>query len=155
MIGFVAAISASVAFMILVALASLVSYTQSLLPSYGLIQVSESKYRYIMENQFVKPTTLEEIVAQIYKLGVADAVTSYQNGCYYGFNLKEDEADRISTFNFITLNAFFQSSIPVASILRELDETKINSCFVDINVNPAKIIGEPLKKEMKGGEHNG
>jgi hypothetical protein len=138
MIGFVSAISASLAIIILVSLASLIAYVQSILPSYGLVKISDDKYRYYMDGQFVKPALIEDIVTQAYNLGISDRITSYQNGCLYGFNLNQEAADQISTFNYITMNQFFQDSVPVGSILALLDESKINACFVDINLRTSQ-----------------
>lgn len=146
MIGFVSAISASLALIILVSIASLVAYVQSILPAYGLVKINDDKYRYYMEGQFINQALLEEIVGQAYNLGISDRITSYQNGCLYGFNLNKDGADQVSTFNYIVMNQFFQDSVPVGNILAMVDESKMNTCFVDINLRSSQGASELVNK---------
>jgi hypothetical protein len=139
MIGFVSAISASLAVIILVSLASLVAFVQSILPASGLVKINDNKYRYVMEGQFLKNDLIEEVVTQIYNHGLSARVETYQNGCNYGFNIDQQQSHQISTYNYIVMNGFFQESTPVLEIVEETEKSKINVCFIDINLKPAKV----------------
>jgi len=138
MIGFVSAISASLAVIILVSLASLVAFVQSILPASGLVKINDNKYRYVMEGQFLKNDLIEEVVTQIYNHGLSTRVDNYQNGCNYGFNVDQQQSHQISTYNYIVMNGFFQESTPVLEIVEETEKSKINVCFIDINLKPSK-----------------
>jgi len=139
MIGFVSAISASLAVIILVSLASLVAFVQSILPASGLVKINDNKYRYVMEGQFLKNVLIEEVVTQIYNHGLSSRVETYQNGCNFGFNIDKQQSHQISTYNYIVMNGFFQESTPVLEIVEEVEKGKINVCFIDINLKPAKV----------------
>lgn len=139
MIGFIAAISASLAIIVLVVVASLIGYVQSILPSKGLIKINEEKYRYIMEGTFVNANLLSEIILQIETVGVSGRVKSYQNGCNYGFNVNKRDVDEISTYNYLVMNQFFGDALKVDSIVDEVENEKFNVCFVDINLNKRPI----------------
>ena len=89
MIGFVSAISASLAIIILVVISSLIGYVQSIMPAKGLIKIDELKYRYVMEGKFIEDKLIEEVVVQIENAGLASRVVSYQTGCNYGTNISK------------------------------------------------------------------
>lgn len=134
MIGFVSALSASLAIIILVALAALIAYVNSILPAVGLIQVSETKYRYIQADTYTTPALLNDIVIKVDQLGLSPRVTSYQAGCNYGFNLEHRTADEVATYNYLTMGKFFGQTVKMGSIEMYQEKEKINACFVDINV---------------------
>ena len=67
MIGFVSAISASLAIIILVVISSLIGYVQSIMPAKGLIKIDELTYRYVMEGKFIEDKLIEEDT-QVYDL---------------------------------------------------------------------------------------
>lgn len=136
MIGFVSAISSALAVIILVVIASLLGYIQSILPPEGLIKINEVKYRYIMDGYYLENKFLQQVVVEVENLGLSDRVISYQPGCNYGFNTDERQMTEIPTFNYIILTKYFGETIPIDSIIIDEQSQAINNCFVDINLSP-------------------
>ncbi|MBR7889799.1 hypothetical protein J9B83_12740 [Marinomonas sp. A79] len=137
MIGFVSAISASLAIIILVVISSLIGYVQSIMPAKGLVKIDENKYRYVMEGKFVNPDLLELVVIEIESAGIASRVTSYQNGCSYGFNTKQREMEEVATYNYLVLNQYFQKSLKIDTINNYKADDVLNTCYIDINLRSA------------------
>lgn len=136
MIGFVSAISASLAIIILVVISSLIGYVQSIMPAKGLIKVDDLKYRYVMEGKFINDELLQNVIIEIDNAGFASRVTSYQTGCTYGFNTKQREMLEVSTYNYLVLNQYFSNSIAISNINNFKADEVFNTCFIDINLRP-------------------
>ncbi|WP_375749702.1 hypothetical protein [Vibrio sp. HN007] len=134
MIGFVAAISASLAVIILVVIASLIGFVQSIMPTSGIIKIDEDTYRYNFKTPYVTRELLTELVLTIGDMSFSDRIKSYQIGCNYGFNTTEYEMTRIATFNYIATNQFFDNSYPVDNIVVEEEPERMNSCHMDIHL---------------------
>jgi hypothetical protein len=135
MIGFVSAISSALAVIILVVIASLLGYIQSILPPEGLVKISDVKYRYIMEGYYLNDKFLQQVVVEMENLGFSERVISYQTGCNYGFNTDERQMTEIPTFNYILLGQYFGETIPIESIIIDEQKNAINNCFIDINLS--------------------
>ncbi len=136
MIGFISAISASLAIIILVVISSLVNYVQSIMPTHGLIKIDEFKYRYVMDGQYVDDSLLKSIVVDVESAGLANRVTSYQTGCSYGFNAQKRVVEEISTYNFLVLNQYFLDAITIDKTNNFQADDVVNTCHVDINLRP-------------------
>lgn len=134
MIGFVAAISASLAVIILVVIASLIGFVQSIMPTTGLIKIDEYTYRYNQQTPYVTRELLTDLVLTVGDMSFSNRIKSYQIGCDYGFNANEYEMTRIATFNYIATNQFFSESYPVENAKVELEGEKMNSCHIDIHL---------------------
>ncbi|GLO63423.1 hypothetical protein MACH09_39310 [Vibrio sp. MACH09] len=134
MIGFVAAISASLAVIILVVIASLIGFVQSIIPTTGLVKIDELTYRYNMQTPYVTRELLTDLVLTVGDMSISDRIKSYQTGCNYGFNTNEYEMTRIATFNYIATNQFFAGSYPVDNIKVVSQQDKMNSCYIDIHI---------------------
>lgn len=134
MIGFVSAISASLAIIILVVISALIGYVQSIMPAKGLIKVNETKYRYVMEGKFINSELLELVVIEIENTGIANRVISYQNGCTYGFNTKKREMEEVSTYNYLVLNQYFLKSLKIDTTNNYKADNVLNTCYIDINL---------------------
>lgn len=134
MIGFVSALSASLAIMVLVVLSALIGYVQSILPSTGMIKISENKYRYFQKTIYLDAPLINEVVLQVETLGMTNRVTSYQSGCDHGFNHSDRQAFEVSTYNYLTLNNYFGEKVKIGNInVMENIET-FNTCYIDINL---------------------
>lgn len=136
MVGFVSALSASLAIIILVALSALISYIQSILPEKGLIKIDENTYRYIQEEVYSSEDVLKDIILQLELLGLTPRLKSYQAGCSYGFNLNDRAAIETATYNYLMLNQYFGETIQIDAIKSFSENKQINTCFVDINLYP-------------------
>lgn len=134
MIGFVSAISASLAIIILVVIASLIGYVQSIMPTKGLIKISDTKYRYVMEGKFVNNALIEEVILEIENVGVSNRVISYQTGCNYGFNSNSREMLEVATYNYLVINQYFLESMKIESVNNSENINSINTCYIDINL---------------------
>ncbi|MFD2176921.1 hypothetical protein [Veronia pacifica] len=145
MIGFVSALSASLAIIILVTISALIGYIESIFPTHGLIKVDETKYRYVMKGYYVDEALLREVIIAVDNLGLTEKVGSYQTGCNYGFNTSEREMTVIPTFNYVTLNQYFAGAMPIDSITVYEELGVINTCFIDINLG--KRISTPAVEE--------
>lgn len=136
MVGFVSAISAALAIIILVVMSALIGYVKSILPESGLIKIDENKYRYIQEEIYLTDKVIGEVELQLSQLGIAQRLKSYQVGCNYGFNMPERQAFEISTFNYLTINKYFDDAIEVGKIEIFKSQEGINTCYMDINLRP-------------------
>lgn len=134
MIGFVAAITASLAVIILVVIASLIGFVQSIMPTTGVVKIDEFTYRYNLKTPYVDQEILQELVLTVSDMSFSDRIQSYQNGCNFGFNANEKEMKRIATYNYIMTHQFFAGSYPVDHINIISQNKKMNSCFIDIHV---------------------
>ena len=157
MIGFVSALSASLAIIILVTISALVGYIESIFPTHGLIKINESKYRYVMKGYYIDEKLLREVILTIDDVGLTEKVGSYQTGCNYGFNTSEREMTVIPTFNYVTLNQYFASSMPIDNIMVIEEKGQINTCFIDINLGERVLPGseETEQPETVKEEENG
>jgi hypothetical protein len=136
-IGFVSAISAALAIIILVVISSLVGYVQSIMPAKGLIQLTDTKYRYVMEGKYVDNRLIEEVILQFDNVGISNRILSYQTGCNYGFNTQEREMLEVATYNYLTLGQYFDTSVPVDKVNNYSEPESLNVCFIDVNLRPA------------------
>lgn len=136
MIGFVAAITASLAVIILVVIASLIGFVQSIMPTSGLIKIDELTYRYNLQTPYVSQEILKDLVLTVNDMSFGHRIKSYQTGCNYGFNTNEYEMKRIATFNYIATNQFFSGGYAVDKINIETQTEKMNNCFIDIHLFP-------------------
>lgn len=134
MIGFVSALSASLAIMVLVVLSALIGYVQSILPSSGMIKINEYKYRYFQTTIYLDAPLINEVVMQIEQLGMTNQVESYQSGCDFGFNHNDRQAFEVSTFNYLTLNNYFGEKVKIGNINVLENKETFNACYVDINL---------------------
>lgn len=134
MIGFVAAITASLAVIILVVIASLIGFVQSIMPTKGIIKIDELTYRYNMVTPYVSREMLNELVLTVSDMSFSDRIKSYQNGCNYGFNASEYEMKHIATYNYIATNQYFSGSYPVDHITLYIETDKFNNCYIDIHL---------------------
>lgn len=134
MIGFVAAITASLAVIILVVIASLIGFVQSIMPTTGVVKIDEFTYRYNLKTPYVNQEILQELVLTVSDMSFSDRIQSYQNGCNFGFNANEKEMKHIATYNYIMTHQFFAGSYPVDHINIISQNKKMNSCFIDIHV---------------------
>jgi len=139
MIGFIAAISSALAMIILVVISSLITFIQSILPDAGIIQINENKYRFVMEEVYITPTLMREVMIQVDLLKVSDRVSFYQTGCSYGFNINKRQMTEISTYNHIILGQYFAGSVDIKPIYLYKEENILNSCFVDVNLKKVEI----------------
>ncbi|TYL48406.1 hypothetical protein [Marinomonas sp. IMCC 4694] len=139
MIGFVSAISASLAIIILVVISALIGYVQSIMPAKGLIKINDLKYRYVMEGKFIENKLLEVIVIEIENAALSHRVVSYQTGCSYGFNTKKREMQEISTYNYLVLNQYFLNSMKIETTNNYETTEVLNTCYVDINFYPLEV----------------
>lgn len=136
MIGFISAISSALAVIILVVISSLLAFVQAMMPSTGIVRLSDVKYRYVMESNYIDADLIRSVIIKSKELGIAGKVISYQNGCSYGFNANERQMLEISTFNYITLTQYFDGTVPVNPMYTFEENEVINSCFIDINLSP-------------------
>ncbi|MDV7105620.1 hypothetical protein R3X26_14530 [Vibrio sp. TH_r3] len=136
MIGFVAAITASLAVIILVVISSLIGFVQSIMPTTGIIKIDELTYRYNQKSPYVSKEILQDLVLTANDMSFGDRIKSYQNGCSYDFNANEYEMRHIATYNYIATSQFFGDSFHVDHIKVIAEPEKINSCFIDIHVSP-------------------
>lgn len=136
MIGFVAAISASLAVITLVVISSLIAYIESILPEKGLIKINDSKYRYVMDRQFVNSELISLVVIKVDEVLAEskERVVSYQTGCTYGFSKSKREVEEVSTYNHLVLSQYFLESVPVINSNSFQEDEVINTCYIDINI---------------------
>ncbi len=134
MIGFVSALSASLAIMVLVVLSALIGYVQSILPTTGLIRLDEYTYRYVQEDVYIEPRIIGEVILEIDLMGLTNDVVSYQVGCNHGFNQDSRQATEIATFNYLTINNYFDEKVKIGNIKVEEFPDGFNICYVDINM---------------------
>lgn len=149
MIGFVAAITASLAVIILVVISSLIGFVQSIMPSTGLVKIDDLTYRYNLKASYVNHEILKDLVLTVDSMSFHSHVKSYQAGCTYGFNTNEYEMKRIATFNYIAVNQFFSGLYPIENIKLETQPDKMNNCFIDIHLLPEALLqnGEPQSNQ--------
>ncbi|WED20667.1 hypothetical protein L3Q72_08385 [Vibrio sp. JC009] len=154
MIGFVAAITASLAVIILVVISSLIGFVQSIMPTTGLIKIDEVTYRYNLQTPYVSREVLKDLVLTVDGMSFNDRVKSYQTGCNFGFNTNENEMVHIATFNYISLNQFFAGSYPIEHINVVSQDDRMNSCFIDIHLFPEES-GKKAPSTGNTGESDG
>jgi hypothetical protein len=134
MIGFVAAITASLAVIILVVIASLIGFVQSIMPTSGIMKIDTLTYRYNLKTPYLNREKLQDLVLTISDMSFSDRIKSYQTGCNYGFNANEYEMTQISTYNYIAIHQFFDGSYPIDHLNMVAEPEKMNNCFIDIHL---------------------
>jgi len=134
MIGFVSAISASLAVIILVTVSSLLGYVGSILPKTGIKKIDETHYQYIMDNVFVGISSLDTLTLTIDALETKNniALESHRPVCNFGFNRSEREMVEIVTFNFLKINQYYEEDVQVLSAKTEVYDLGINYCYLDL-----------------------
>lgn len=158
MIGFVAAITASLAVIILVVISSLIGFVQSIMPSSGIIKIDDLTYRYNLQTPYVNRKLLQDLVLTVSDMSFAGRIKSYQTGCNYGFNADEYEMKHIATYNYLAVHQFFEGSYPVEHINLLSQPDKMNNCFIDIHLYAeVKSPGSDKsdKEIQKKGENDG
>ena len=135
MIGFVCAISASLAVVILITVSSLLGYVDSILPKAGLKKITDTHYQYSMGNVFINPDKLNVLTASISAIEEKNNISlqSQRPVCNYGFNRPEREMLEVVTFNFLRVNHYYGKQIDVLSAKLENYESGINYCYLDIH----------------------
>ena len=133
MIGFVSAITASLAVIILVVISSLIGFVQSIMPSTGLVKVDGQTYRYNQVSPYISQEILRDVVLTINDMSFSDQIKSFQIGCNHGFNASQYEMKHIATYNYIVINKFFAGSYPIDSIKVVSEPNKMNNCFIEIH----------------------
>ena len=134
MIGFVCAISASLAVIILITVSSLLGYVDSILPKGGLIEITENHYRYSMTNVFISAEKLDALTLAIGSIEARKNMTlqSQRPVCNYGFNRPEREMLEVVTFNFLKVSHYYGEGVNILSAKVEEDQSGINFCYLDI-----------------------
>tara|TARA_B110001469_G_C9275814_1_gene153279 strand:+ start:71 stop:499 length:429 start_codon:yes stop_codon:yes gene_type:complete len=134
MIGFVSALTASLSVIILVVLAALIGFVESILPETGLIKVNDYKYRYIQENPFIQEDLINKVLLEIESMKLLDDVKSYQVKCQFGYNQNYRQASEIATFNYLAITNYLGDNVLVGNI--DIIESKegLNTCFIDVNI---------------------
>ena len=143
MMGFVGAISASLAIIILIAVSSLVAYVDAIAPRVGLSKVADLQYRYIMKNAFVRNESMVDLSLVIDNLEKDNNISliSVKPICNYGFNLSEREVDEIVTYNYIKLTMWYKSSVSVEVALSNYFGDAINYCQIDLMFDKKVKVG--------------
>jgi hypothetical protein len=134
MIGFVSAISASLAVIILITVSSLLGYVNSILPKKGIKKIDETHYQYIMGNVFVGQKPLNQLTVLISEMEVTNEITliSSRPICNFGFNRPEREMIEIATFNFLKIKQYYGAEVNVLDIKTESYESGFNFCYFDM-----------------------
>jgi|GEM_PF-5948458 len=140
MIGFVSAISASLAVIILITVSSLLAYVSSILPKTGIKQIDDTHYQYVMGNIFVSHKTLSELSLLVTDIEVANSITlvSHRPVCNFSFNRPEREMLEVATFNFLSLKQFYSGEIDVLDIAIESYDSGFNFCYLDMYFSSSK-----------------
>jgi hypothetical protein len=135
--GFVGAISASLAVIILIAVSSLVAYIDAIAPRVGLSKIADLQYSYVMKNIFVRNESMVEL--SLIVNGIEEkqkiALNSVKLNCNYGFNLSEREVDEIVTYNYIKLNLWYKETVNVEKVNSSYFPDAINFCQIDLVFN--------------------
>jgi len=134
MIGFVSALTASLSVIILVVLAALIGFVESILPEAGLIKINDYKYRYIQENPFIETDLINKVVLEIESMKLLEDVKSYQVNCQFGYNQSYRQASEIATFNYLTITNYLGDNALVGNIGIVESKDGLNTCFIDINI---------------------
>jgi hypothetical protein len=134
MIGFVSAISASLAVIILITVSSLLGYVNSILPKKGIKKIDETHYQYIMGNVFVGQEPLNQLTLLISEIEEKNDVVLMSNRpvCNFGFNRSEREMIEIATFNFLKIKKYYGDQVNVLRIHTEEYEAGFNYCYLDV-----------------------
>jgi hypothetical protein len=142
MIGFVCAISSSLAVIILITISSLLGYLNSILPSTGFKKINETHYQYITGNVFLGGDAMVKLTIGIDDLEKNNnmILLSHRTVCNYGFNRSEREMAEIVTFNFLKIKQYYREDPRVLNAKTENHDSGINYCYVDINFNSASKI---------------
>jgi hypothetical protein len=142
MIGFVCAISASLAIIILITISSLLGYINSVIPKEGLLKISEFHYNYTMDNVFIQASVLAEMTLAIDSLELSNDfdLKYYRAGCNYGFNRVENEMTEIATFNFVRIHQFYGDQVNVEPVEVRYYDEGINTCYIDVYFEKLKGI---------------
>ena len=106
MIGFVSAITASLAVIILVVISSLIGFVQSIMPSTGMVKISQVTYRYNQQTPYINEDILHDLVVTAEKMQISSRIKAFQIGCNYGFNASQYEMKHIATYNYIVINKY-------------------------------------------------
>jgi len=151
MIGFVSAISASLAVIILITVTSLLAYIDSIFPRIGLRKINDLHYQYVMGELFVENSSLSELSLKINLLENEEGVIlkSHKPICNYGFNRPEREMLEIVTFNYLKILKFYEDDISVQGVDVELYEAGFNYCYIDLLFTKAEV-GE-VDRVLKDG----
>jgi hypothetical protein len=134
MIGFVSALTASLSVIILVVLAALIGFVESILPEAGLIKINDYKYRYIQENAFIEADLINKLVLQVEAMKLMKDVKSYQVNCQFGYNQSYRQASEIATYNYLAITDYLGGNVLVGNIGIIESKEGLNSCFIDINM---------------------
>lgn len=149
MIGFVAAITASLAVIILVVISSLIGFVQSIIPTTGIVKIDENTYRYNMKSPYITHSLLQDLVVIISDMSFSNRIKSYQTGCNYGFNVDQDEMKRIATYNYLAVNQFFAGTFPIDYIVVSEQDDKMNNCYIDMHLYAESDIQSQTNAEVK------
>lgn len=134
MIGFVSAISASLAVIILITVSSLLGYVDSILPKTGIRKVTDTHYQYVMGNIFLSQGGLNNLTLLISDLETEKKIilTSHRPVCNFGFNRPEREMLEVVTFNFLKVKQFYSGEVDVLGAKTESYNSGFNFCYLDI-----------------------
>ena len=92
MVGFIGALSSSLAILILVFITLLLGYIDSMLPEKSIFQLSEATYRYPLKSYFItnafKPE-MEDLIKNHQK-NTKQTVKSVKIGCTAGFDMSNE-----------------------------------------------------------------
>lgn len=134
MVGFIGALSSSLAILILVFITLLLGYIDSMLPEKSLFQLSEATYRYPLQSYFItdafKPE-MEDLIKN-HQNNTKQTVKSVNIGCTAGFDMSNESAMNIMVYNTIKLTSF-NLSVPVIMEREVTDKPEqLNYCFIDL-----------------------
>jgi hypothetical protein len=131
--GFVGAISASLAVIILIAVSSLVAYVDAIAPRVGLSKISDLHYRYVMKNVFVRNDSMVELSLLISDIEEKEKISLQvvKPMCNYGFNMSQREIEEIVTYNYIKLNLWYKETVDVEKVDSFYLDNSINYCQMD------------------------
>lgn len=136
MIGFISAVSASLAIFVLISVVTLVAYLDTITPKYGFKKISELHYLYIITDSYLNDSKLTMMQNFITKTSERDTISleSLKPDCNYGFNRDERKATEIVTYNYVQLIQYVQKSgsATVLPINRHSFDVGVNYCHVDL-----------------------
>ena len=134
MIGFVSAISASLAVIILITVSSLLGYVNSILPKKGVKKIDDTHYQYVMGNIFVREEALNQLTLLVSEIESENNIVLQSNRpvCNFGFNRPEREMIEVATFNFLKIKQYYGDEVSILGVKTEEYEAGFNFCYLDV-----------------------
>jgi hypothetical protein len=140
MMGFVSAISASLAVIVLITVSALLGFISSIMPQHGIKRVDDYQYILVLKYEFISEKGLQELSDHVANIELENQMKlkSVKPLCNYGFDRPEREMQEIVTFNFLILEKYYLTGdVVVKNSLASSYNQGVNYCSVYIEFEPA------------------